>query len=256
MRKLAILLGLATIFYSSSCSKQVIIGETANLDLDFKLLYDGEPLIFGNFYDYSPETQISIDRFSYFISDLVLIGESGSDELELKEIDFLDYNKIDDPFPVTSPVINSRINNIPSGEYSAIKMGIGVNSELNATLTSEYSSSHPLGQADLYWDELNTFIFTMIKGGFDTDGNGDLDRIIFFRAGTTNLYTEVTIPVQLILRNSETGTLSFTVDLKKLLTQNNSEMLGVDELANNVDTPDLVTMQKVMNSFPEAIQLE
>lgn len=257
MRKLAFLLGLSTILLISyACRKQVVLGETANLDLQFKLLYDGAPLIFGNFYDYGSETKITINRFGYYISDVVLLGDFGADELELKEIDFLNYEQVDSPVPVVAPIINSRINKIPTGNYSNIRLGIGVNSDLNTSSNSDFSTSHPLGQPELYWEEFQTYIFTLINGGFDTNGDGEIDSDIDFRAGTSNLYQEVTIPIQLMLSNNETGALSFTVDIKRLLELSNSEMLAVEELANNIDSPDFSIMKKVMEKFPEAIQLE
>jgi hypothetical protein len=249
MRKLVAFLGLATFLFCQSCKEDPIIVETAKLEIKINAYYGDQPIEFGTQYEFQEQSSITFDQFAFYISDVSIIADQAGTETELFEIDFVDFNESASTFVRTS-------TNIPLGTYSKMKIGIGVNPELNLTIPSDYSNTHSLSQRDFYWDELNSYVFSKLTGELDTDGDQNLDRSFEIYSGTNELFQKVTIPIQLNLINNQTGNLTFGVDIKKLFEQLDGEMVNISDIPQSQDGLDLTFAAELMSRFPSAIFLE
>ena len=98
MRNLSrfLIIGLALIFTSSDCNNEgPELGAVTEVRLNFSASYGDNPLLTvltENKFEYQGR-DIKIDRFSFYISDIVLLKDDSEDELELSEIEFLDFSE-------------------------------------------------------------------------------------------------------------------------------------------------------------------
>jgi hypothetical protein len=256
MRKLVCILGLAVALCCTSCEETTVIGETAKLAIEIKLYYGDEPLAFGENYDYIEGTTIAFNKFAFYISDVGISDSDTGFETELFEIDFVNFGNPELPTPIMAQTYYRKSSNIPLGSYKKLNLGIGVNPELNLTIPSDYSNTHPLGQDDYFSEELNSYIFSNISGSFDLDGDLNADKEIGIQAGINELFQKVTIPIQLNLSKNETGILTFAFDIKKLFEQADGELVSINEIPEQYDETDSTFASSFMDRFPTAISLE
>jgi hypothetical protein len=238
-------------FLFSACNDK---DTTGNLDLNFIAEYDGEPFIVLEKYDYTDEVSLQFQRFNFYISDIALIDEQG-DATTLLDIEFVDFDAIDTEEEAQSGVV-IQIGEVPTGNYKSIQIGLGVPSDLNATQESDYSDSHPLGRDSHYWSAWNSYIFTMINGKTDTDGDGiHDDGSILYHCGSDETYRMKTMTVPIDITEDATTTLRFKVNLYQILKDGDG-MIDVEAHPDTHDISNLELANKIMDNFAAfALQL-
>ena len=109
--------------------------------------------------------------------------------------------------------ISFNIGDIPPGDYTGIRVGIGLNSELNSTNPGDYAAGHPL--SDNYWSAATGYIFSKIEGNADLNGDNNFSEGITYHSGANEFYQEKTF--NKVIRVPEGGTveLQFKVDLQR-----------------------------------------
>ncbi len=253
LKRTILLFSLALLSLIISCdSTESPGGDVTTVDVIFKALYNGDPLVMNNRYIYDGK-EISFSKLQFYISDLSLVSENM--EISINEIDFIDFtnNNINETDAINGIKVSKA--SIPVGNYEGIKLGIGVPSDLNENTPVDYSSSHPLGQASEYWSNWNSYIFSKLEGKFDQDGDptileGDIlhhigmDEMLREKEVTdldiavkTNTNTEVIIELDVfdILNGTSTNS-SINLDLEGFTHTNPTDQGQVDlatKIANN-----------------------
>ncbi|MFK8009976.1 MAG: MbnP family protein [Saprospiraceae bacterium] len=246
MKKLlAFTLFASFLFFQYSCKPDPTLEATTDVELIFKGKYADEVLMINQDYEYDGNP-IRFDQFNFYISNVVLVKEivGNPEETELLEINFVDLSfkpaDIDDAtkgFVITAP-------NIPVGEYSGIKINLGVASDLNKTGPEDYGSGHPLRNAGHYWTAWNSFIFSKTEAKIDVDSDGTFSHKLAYHTGSDDAYRSRFFAKDISLVEDATSKVSFTVDAKMMFedidvmtetgTHNINDMDLVNEIMDNL----------------------
>ncbi len=260
MKKLLFILLFAPVFFTA-CDDDEVLGPTTTVNLNFKAVYDGKPLVsISDKYLYPDDKQVKFQAFNFYISDVVLIeGETG-DEAELVDIEFVDFSDNTTPVEAETPVSFTK-QRVPAGKYAGVRIGFGVPTDLNTATANQFGSGHPLRKTynTHFWTDWESFIFMKIEGVYDKDGNGfdGNDPGFGHHPGTNEVYREVTLSRNIELKEGQPFNLNLVVDVRKLY-EVNGDYLDLSNPANlyTHNPNDLTIAKYLMDNFSQAIVLE
>jgi hypothetical protein len=217
---LFLLLPIGLLFSLASCDKE---GKTGTVELQFKAFYDDQPLVLLQPYDYNDTLDIFFQRFNFFISDVLATPDKGDAE-ELIEIDYVDFDAVDDLTKAAEGWV-IKVDKVPAGKYRNLKIGLGVPADLNATKESDYPDTHPLGKESHYWTAWESYIFTMINAKVDTDGDGVFDdSAVAYHLGSDAVYRTVEFPHTFEVEKDGTTRIVLNVNLHHVFKEGNGYM--------------------------------
>ena len=237
MKNLLILLISTSIFMAASCGDDQILGETADVNLNFKGTYGDDPLVCQNsdfIYAYPDGREIRFTSFEFFISEVSLVEEGGTDGVELIDIKYVNFTE-----NTTAEGADSAISfplNIPTGTYKGLKIGIGVPADLNNTSSSELSASHPLRKHGSFWSGWGSYIFTKIGGVYDIEGDGlanSQNVSITHHLGSDAMYKEIFLSKPIQLEKGDVLDLNIQLDARALY-ETGVDMLDLTDSVNQV----------------------
>jgi len=254
MKKL-LFLSLLVIIMFSSCKK-----DNGSFELTFTTkTQSGNLVLFENF-DLADGTQLNLNKLQFYISDLRLLSDGG--EVQLTDVNLVSFNTHSD---ASTAALGETLtfNDIPQGEYSGIKFGIGVNTDLNAKSPTYYAGLEEetvLSSPADYWSNWESYVFTKIEGYFDRNGNGtagggDDDEELTYHTGTDELYREKTINSTITVPEGGTFNLPLTVDIDKIFNSATAIDIPNESIAHsNPNVPaKMVITNKVADNLVEAI---
>jgi len=220
--------------------------EKGNLTIHFKALYDGQPLSMFNTKPFTNPEQLQFTHLSFLVSDLALVDQSNTvdlDDIELVDLSFDDVNDADLGYIIQFKDIDAR-------NYSGIKFGIGVPADLNAKTPSEFPSNHPLSKTGYYWEAWSSYIFTKIEGHIDTLGIGDFTTGFAYHTGTDDLYLPLEAPVPITIEDGKNKVIEIVIDYKEVLD-------GINIKANpqNHNPADSIQIAQIVENLSHAITL-
>jgi hypothetical protein len=173
-----------------------------------------------------------------------------------------DTLRFDDVYAIMEPENTDRvIGKIPSGVYTALTFGMGVDRERNtqygskAQPATQYPMDHPLSAANgMYWGWNPGYIFARFDGRFDVNGNGsftDADDVNFsYHPGTDKLYRTIWRSVQ-FQANGGQVILSLTLDVLKCLEPIDIPAHPTSHPVSQSD-PEYPTSQSLVNQYESA----
>jgi hypothetical protein len=215
MKHLFVLSSLLLTLSFSACEQTNDTEEKgSSLQLQFLPTYDGQPIAMFQKVPYSDGSSLFFDRFHLFLSDWYLVNEGISTPLfDVRRIDFESIQDVN----AAQKGVQFRIDKLPVGTFTGLKMGIGLSPAWNATKPSDYTTTHPL--ANNYWEQWNSYISMALEGKADTLGNGVSKLSLTYHIGKNPAYSEKNISIPITLKSGETQTIVFEIDLKKLLVR-------------------------------------
>lgn len=206
---------------------KVLPPEGGKLAMNFKLQYQDNPLVMFDYYDYVDDVRLYFTRFSFFISNIILVRADGSEKM-IKEVDFVDLTNDHQNAADAAQGTTYAIPAIEEGEFVAIKFAIGIPDALNAMKPADFSFNHPLSRTGEYWVSWNSYIFMKTEGHIDR-GTGDFDLGMALHTGSDEVYREKMVEFPIAITNNTTATIDFDIDLYDMLVQNNEAY----DLVNN-----------------------
>lgn len=222
---------------SSSCDRtSTIIESTTTVELNFALRYQGRPLVVGSnqAFPFPANGNIQFTNINTFISNVVLLGENGSDETALLDIFHLDFNTLTDSIGAERG-ISIPIRRVPVGKYLGLAFNVGVESELNSSKPSSYFGTHPLANQDAYRTDWESYVFSDIEGKADTDLDGDYSNVLFrYRSGTDDQLVPVTFFADKVLTDQATTRFVVQIDVDKWLNANQAINMQVNNGTNSL----------------------
>lgn len=197
-----------------SCSSE---SEETNLELQFALNYDDEPLVAFDQLSYPLGYEVFFTKYSLFLSDITL--HKGQETILLSEVEFIDLlTGVTDE--VSARNGQKRIySDVPTGTFDAISFNIGVPSAINATSPAEYNNDHPLSNNGEYWVGWSSYIFHKIEGKMDTDGDNTPDASIALHIGSDQAFRQARINMPLEF-DEESESVRIEFDLAHILNLN------------------------------------
>jgi hypothetical protein len=260
MKKLLFLLMLGPVFFTA-CDDDEITSPTTTVNLNFKAVYDGTPLVsVSDKYLYPDGKQVKFQTFNFYIADVVLIEEEGADEAELVDIGFVDFSDNTTLAEAETPATFTK-QKVPAGKYKGIKIGLGVPADLNTASANQFGSGHPLRKTynSHFWTDWGSFIFMKLEGVYDKDANGfdGNDPGFGHHPGTNEVYRTVTLLRNIELKEGQPFDLNLVVDVRKLYEANGSYLDLADPANLYTHNPnDLTIANYLMNNFSQALVLQ
>jgi len=186
--------------------------KTGNITIVFKGTYGDDPLVMLEKYNYAFGEEIQYTKSDFYVTNVRLGASTGLGEV-LKDAELVDLSFSN----ITDAEIGYEftITDIPAQTYNRFDFGIGVEQMLNATMPSDWPSSHPLSEPR-YWEDQSSYIFAKLEGKLDTLASGNADLNWSYHTGTNKLYISLSTNSQLNIADGGTTRIVFTLDHKKL----------------------------------------
>ena len=186
-KRIVRILALCTVslsLLSSSCEKDK--DDDAGLfSLRFSATAGTQPFQMDQTFADEQGRNMRIETFLFYISNVKLI-KSNQEEVALTDVALINFGQGTTEVEVV----------VPHGDYSGIRFGLGLDTALNASDPSTFSSTHPLSSSmGTYWSWASMYKFAMLEGRVDTagtPGNQD-DLLLSYHPGTNPLYRTVAL---------------------------------------------------------------
>ncbi len=237
--KMKRLIGLSflIVFLAMGCCNN----EGTTLELHFKLEYGGEDLVMFEDVEYPNGMSMFFNRFSFYISDLNI-------QNQIQETRYLNLTESHADASSAAEGYVWSISGLEGLEINNISFNIGLDSDVNATLPSDYNSRNDLSLSSEYWTPWDSYIFSKTEGRLDTDGDGQKELGIALHLGLDEAFRSVSLPASISLTEGESADAYIIIDLKQLFESSNgiydivsvpqihqtNTMNEINELADNM----------------------
>lgn len=226
MKKLSIIsLALTAILFS--CKKESTTPDFSSTDkgsigIEFDNVAGDADLILNTAtYTNATGENYNITTFNYYISNIVLLNEDGSEYTVPKDESYFLIKENDE---ATHTV---ELENVPAGNYTGIRFTVGVDS-LKCTAPVEQRTGvldPAAGGADMYWSWNSGYIFLKMEGTSTASAMGDFMYHIGgfggYSAATINNIKTITLTVpaggKATVRKDITPDMHLLIDAKKVL---------------------------------------
>jgi hypothetical protein len=223
MKKIFLFLPLLWILAFSACQQDKEASLT-DLTLNFTADFAEDPLVmYGRTYAYPNNTDFRLQLFQFYISDVYLIKSDGTAGPKVLDVALVSFGGVQSESEAAQGV-SVVLKDVPVGQYSGIRLGLGVDPVLNKTQPGDYRVDHPLSTN--YWLMSNSYVFSKIEGNADTDGSGNFNAEVTLHVGGDNNYREKTFPQPIELRAGQPNSLGFSVDLRRMLVDDTGKFLN------------------------------
>ncbi len=215
--------------------------EEHNVALRFRGMLNNEVFSFGQISQNHDEQTYSFDRFDFYVSNVKLIDANGNETL-LSEVELYDLGC---PKPI--------VNQVPAGNYTSVKIGLGLSENLNASDPTLFEPGHPLSyvNSEHYWSWATRYIFLMVEGKLnDTDNS---ESIFLYHLGKDDLYEEVVLERNITVTENETTDIDITIDVDKLFYNEDSSIDMINDNASHTnDSFELAS--EIYSNFAKAVR--
>lgn len=237
-----LLLALSILFFSSCCDT------TGNVELQFKLEYDGEPLVMFEDYTYPDGQELFFTRFSFYLSELT-IGDQ-----------IIDGVKLMDLTPDHTTLEKSQIGtiytleNLELEDVTGLSFKIGLSPEINSTAPADYPSANDLSIVEEYWSPWDSYIFSKTEAKLDSDGDGSKELLVALHLGLDDALRSVNLETTFDVYEDNTIVKEIVIDLKKYFdgTQGVYDIIAVPQIHQ---TNTIAQINELADNLVEAISI-
>jgi hypothetical protein len=242
--------------------------ETTNLNVTFTASMGAAPFQMQKDYPYCDGRAIKFTTFDFFVSDIVLL-KSNTEETpvtQLIDVDFISLSFSDEAGAIAGQTIS--IQGVPVGNYTGVRFGLGVASDLNRTKPVDYGSSSPLSNSSFYWDGWSSYIFAKMEGFADMNNDGTITQGgadsegFTYHTGTDAVYAEVEMPKNIKLENGTNASLSLNVNVEDAFEVtnpaydlNNDNCLDIETFNGTHSDDQLEIAEKIMLNLGESFSI-
>ncbi len=211
--------------------------------VNFQASFGQQPLLmFAQDYAYEASMRMKFQLFQFYVSDLGLLKQNGSqtDTVKLFDIELINFKDVQNTTQAAAG-ITVDVKDVPEGKYKGVVMGLGVSPVLNATSPNSYTPPHPLDGN--YWSWARGYIFFKVEGNADIKGDGQYAEKLTFHIGENQFYRTKTF-LQDFTIDENHKTLSFHVDARRVLVSSPTDF--VDFRKVTIDHTTDMTLAKFM----------
>ncbi len=195
---------LALMVAFSSCGDE----ESKEINLNFKLEYDGEPLVMFEEYEYPGGGAFEFSRFSFYVSEVSLV--SGSESTEISDVDYLNLTASHSTTESAQEGYDYTISYSDVSDFESLSMNFGLTDAQNASQPEDHRSDSDLSLTGEYWSGWESYVYVKIEGRMDLDNDGVTDGVAL-HLGSDAAKRAITIDG--LDSNDE---ITFTIDAKKI----------------------------------------
>jgi hypothetical protein len=182
----------------------------ASLYLKYNHTYDGGALELNKDYTDGFGNKISFTRASFYLSQPVIKNDDNQN-LTITTPYFLAHSSTQE----------SLVGLYDPTTLSSIKINVGVDENANHADPALYELSHPLAyqSPSMHWGWSSGYLFVVIEGQVDTDGNGTFDNTFTFHLGLDKyLNTIEKNSLNVVLSAGKKAYINLNIDYAKLFT--------------------------------------
>lgn len=217
-QKLIVLL-LGLLLFISACKESTddpVVPQKATLQLNVDLQYDGAPAIMFQPYSLNDSVRVLFSRFSMYLTDVQVVNNSG-DPVTLEEVGF--HNLTDQYMDLQSASEGYvlEFSDLEPGEFSMLRFGLGLPSDLNAQEPGDFEMGHPLNAPEEYWIGWQSYVFVKIEGKIDSDDNPDeFEGNMALHLGGDEIFRQIELSEPIVLEGGKTAVVDMTIDLQDM----------------------------------------
>lgn len=244
-------------FVSCKDDEAVPSAKTATVEVNFIAEDDDDALAMYENITY-PETDnaMRFKKIQFYVSNLVLLKSGTEDATELSEIELVDFSNLDTEDAAERGVAYAY-SDIPLGEYSGIRFGLGVARDLNVANNGAYAPSDPLGQN--WWAGWESFIFSKFEGNVSTDGDdsydGENDIVFTLHTGGNDAYRIVTLTESFIVSESD-NIIKIEIDTEKIFKAEDDTVYNIIEYPQAHTANAVENIAILMDNFSKAFSIK
>lgn len=213
-----LLLAVLVLVFGCSNDEDIVVDETGSLVLKFDNSFGNNDLILDNqTYTTANKEVLKINLARYIVSNVVLIKADGSSYTYPKSKSYFIANEDD-----VKDGYKFQLTDIPSGDYTKIKFGIGVDKEQWERGASGQGDFLAKAQtADLIWSWSAGYKYFALEGYFTSPTVSTPAQFMIHtgQTGTAYNYTDVTLnlPTKALVKSSIKPEVHIVTDLSKIL---------------------------------------
>jgi hypothetical protein len=191
-----------------SCKGDDNVQQTpSDVALNFELLVDDAPLVFGDTFTNAAGNDFRIRSFWIYLSNIKLIGSEGTLDFVVEN----SYHLLENGSDIENPRLSINLSAVPAGSYSRIEMAIGVNEPVNTDISAVSGDLDP-GRA---WNWDSGYKFLSLEGDFLPVG--EETRGLIMHIGLNQNYKELSFDLnQNVNINGNSTDLNFGLDINKM----------------------------------------
>jgi hypothetical protein len=189
---------------------------TGDLNITMNLIYNGEPLIMFQDYEYPDGRTINFSRFSLYLSDMKL------DEQLISDVGFYTITDSHVDLAGATAGYQWQIKDIEPGNYNSLNFGVGVNETQNAKDPGLFESGHPLAKPAEHWFSWSSFIFLKLEANMDSNNDGNNDFPLALHLGADDAYRIINLNKAIKITGDETSETNIIFDLYEFLGGNDN----------------------------------
>jgi hypothetical protein len=186
--------------------------KVTDINLNFKLSYEGAPLVMLQDYPYPDGRTIRFNRVSFYISEIEALN--GNTSTTIQDAAMINLGISHSSTELASEGFTYTIPNIPIDKMDAIRFNIGLSPALNAKTPAEYDAGHPLANSAEYWIGWQSYVFVKFEGFVDLDNNGSAESTFALHLGSDAIRRSVTFRNPKI--KDDVAHFDFNLDVKKV----------------------------------------
>lgn len=208
--KFNIYLVILVVAFAVSCKKDSDVlppADIANITVNVKNTTGTTAVNLTSFVTNPLNISYRTDLLKYIISNIELVSVDGN-VVSFPNVELVNQED--------ASSLSFQLNDVPNGNYSAMRFVLGLDSLQNATLVN----GGDLDPSDgMVWTWNTGYIFLKHEGRF-IDSTGT-QQAFFYHYGTNRAYTEIEIPIENFIINGEVRKLNLNFDLAKMYTTPN-----------------------------------
>jgi len=223
---------------SSDDDNTMELSGEGNLELFFDNSVNGDDLLLGaSTYTNSNDETLTITRFNYIVSNVVLINEMGEEFIYPADESYFIISEEQDLFEI-------NLENIPSDNYTQIKFGVGVPQEKYLRGESEQQEFWDYAATlNMTWSWIAGYKFINYEGTYtspEVDGSKNFRVHMGSLGSSQDNYRELTVdlPTQAMVRPDRTPNVHVVADANHILDGANSFKLS--EILNDAGTSQIM----------------
>jgi hypothetical protein len=213
-------------------------GEVGDLDIRFKLTYNGKPLEMLKNYAY-PGTGDSLffSKIGMYISN---VGLTSSDHSHfLKDIDYLNLSAAH-LGALAKDGFSYSFKGIPVFDYNNLSFDIGVPKADNAKNPNDFGGSSPLSLLAEYWPAWKSYIFFRPEGKIAAPGSNVPNQNFALHLGGDSALTSISLTKSINFKANMVNVVDVTIDMAKFFNANTTHDIRATKQIHSPDQEPLV----------------
>lgn len=227
---------LALLIICASCHKEdttsanpTVPGENLGIKGDFKINFNGkfgtDSFISVKAYNYQGVQKVMFSKLTFYITGISLLGD------KIVESDKVALIDLGSPNAASK---NISLTELPSGHYTGISFTLGVIPALNKKNPADFPSSNPLSLTSYYWDDWESYLFTVIQGSTDVQGKGQFNSYFAILTGANDAAKKLEFKKDITIKEGTPFHLDLDVDVLGFFKEGNTYYdLVNDPLSHN-----------------------